>query len=116
MAANDTLPLLPSNRAIVVPTCDDTALVILQGVLKLNAHLLTLSGRAQWLDLERLLWNSDPPTPGPFCFLFQRWSEAQRSRNMKERVLALLSFHGDFDSLDGHVSVIGHTFTSLEEV
>ena len=107
MATNySPLPLLPSNRAIVVPACYDTALVILQGVLKLNAHLVSSSGRAQWPDLERLLWNSDPPTPGPFCFLFRRWSEAQRSRNMKERVLALLSFHGDFDSLDGHVSTL----------
>ena len=70
MAANNTLPLLPSNHAIVVPACSDTALVILQGVLKLNAHLITSSGRAQWPDLERLLWNSDPPTPGPFCYPF----------------------------------------------
>ena len=87
------LPLLPSDRAIVVP-CDDLALVILQGVLKLNAHLSSSARTQSFADLERLLWDMDPPNPGPFCFMFRRWSEAQRTRNMKNRVLALLSFHG----------------------
>ena len=96
MAANDTLslPLLPSNRAIVVPACNDIALVILQGILRLDAHLSSSARSQSFADLERLLWDMDPPNPGPFRFMFRRWSEAQRTRNMENRVLALLSFHG----------------------
>ncbi len=62
MAANDTLslPLLPSNRAIVIPACNDTALVILPGILKLNAHLVSSSGRAQWPDLEQFVLPAAP--------------------------------------------------------
>ena len=108
MASEDSLalPLLPSDRAIVVPACDDLALVILQGVLKLNAHLSSSARSQSFADLERLLWDMDPPNLGPFRFMFRRWSEAQRSRNMKNRVLALLSFHGDFDPSDGRVSTL----------
>ena len=75
------LPLLPSDRAIVVPACDDLALVILQGVLKLNAHLSSSARSQSFADLERLLWDMDPPNPGPFRFMFRRWSEAQRARS-----------------------------------
>ena len=62
MASEDSLalPLLPSDRAIVVPACDDLALVILQGVLKLNAHLSSSARSQSFADLERLLWDMDP--------------------------------------------------------
>ena len=72
MASEDSLalPLLPSDRAIVVPACDDLALVILQGVLKLNAHLSSSARSQSFADLERLLWDMDPPNLGPFRFMF----------------------------------------------
>jgi len=110
MASEDSLalPLLPSDRVIVVPAWDDLALVILQGVLKLNAHLSSSARTQSWADLKRLLWDMDPPNPGPFRFMFRQRSEAQRARNMKLRVLALLSFHGDFDPSDGRVSFRGN--------
>ena len=88
------LPLLPSDWIVRLSACDDLALVILQGVLKLNAHLSSSARSQSFADLERLLWDMDPPNPGPFRFMFRRWSEAQRTRNMENRVLALLSFHG----------------------
>ncbi len=73
MASKDflSLPLLPSDRAIVVPACDDIAFVILQGVLKLNAHLPSSARSQSWPDLEHLLWDSNPPNPGPFSFSVQ---------------------------------------------
>ena len=65
MAANDTfsLPLLPSNRAIVVPACNDIALVILQGVL--SHHLVGPSGRTSsvFFGIQTLLI----PALSAFC-------------------------------------------------
>ena len=108
MAAKDSLSLslLSSNCTIVAPACNDVALVILQGILKLNAHLPSSARSQSWPDLKRLLCELDPPNPGPFHFLFRQWSKTQRSMNMKERVLALLSFHNDIDPSEGHVSTL----------
>ena len=96
------LPLLPSSKAIITPACDDLALCILQGVLSTRAHLPSSAGGGKWPDLERLLWSSGT-RPGPFNAVYRRWSEAQRSRNMKDHVLALLSHHCNSDPEEGAV-------------
>ena len=108
------LPLLPSSKAIITRAWDDLALCILQGVLTARAHLPSSAGGGKWPDLERLLWSSGA-RPSPFNAMYRRWSEAQCSRNMKDRVLALLSHHGDFDPEEGGVSALGSLAKRLKD-
>jgi hypothetical protein len=51
----------------------------------------------RWGDLEQLLWESEPPSLGPFHGVFKRWGESMRARNIKERVLALLIVFWDYN-------------------
>ncbi len=51
----------------------------------------------RWADLEQLLWESKPPTHGPFYSSFRQWAKNMCPRSMKEQVVALLSFHGVYD-------------------
>ena len=54
------LPPVPSAARIIQPTNEDTALFILQSVLKAGAHLPA----GKWMNLVKLLLES-PPNPGP---------------------------------------------------
>jgi hypothetical protein len=55
--------MLPSGCQIVQPANSNIALCILQGLMWTRAHILP-TGRLP--NLERLLWEFHPPTPGPF--------------------------------------------------
>jgi hypothetical protein len=55
------LPPVPSVARIIQPANEDTALFILQSVLKTGAHLPA----GKWSSLAQLLWDS-PPTQVPF--------------------------------------------------
>jgi hypothetical protein len=88
------LKSLPSGRQIYLPTNNDISLCILQGLMRTRSHILP-TGR--WSDLEQLLWEPAPPTPGPFYGSFRRWAKNMCPRSMKERVVALLNFHGVYD-------------------
>ncbi len=88
------LPLLPSDHSIVLPINNNIVICILQGVIKTRSHIPP-TGR--WADLERLLWELELPAPGPFHSRFKQWLEAQWSRNIKDRIVSLLTFHGDYD-------------------
>jgi hypothetical protein len=84
------LNMLPSNRAIELAVNHGIALIILQGVLSTRAHILPTG---KWADLESLLFEPDPPAHGPFHGLFKCWADSQRSRNVKDRFVALLNHH-----------------------
>ncbi len=86
------LVMLLSNRAIDLPVNNDIALCILQGVMLTRAHI---PPTGKWADLERLLFEPDPPAHGPF----KRWANSQRLRNVKDRVVALLNHYGVYDPM-----------------
>ena len=89
------LPPVPSVARIIQPANEDTALFILQSVLKTGAHLPA----GKWMNLVKLLWDS-PPNPGPFYHVFREWTASGRSRNIKALVEVLLLHYGEFDTLD----------------
>jgi hypothetical protein len=90
-----SLPPVPSAARIIQPANEDTALFILQSVLKTGAHLPS----GKWSNLVKLLWDS-PPKPGPFYRVFREWTASGRSRNIKALVDVLLRHYGDFDTLE----------------
>jgi hypothetical protein len=51
----------------------------------------------RWANLEQLLLESKPPTPGPFHGSFRQWSKNMRPMSMKEQVIAILNLHGIYD-------------------
>ncbi len=65
--------MLPSDRVIVLPVNNDITLCILQGVMLTKAHILPTG---KWADLERLLFEPDPPAHGPFHGRFKRWANS----------------------------------------
>jgi hypothetical protein len=65
---------VPSVARITLPANEDTALFILQSVLKTGAHLPAV----KWHSLVKLLWNS-PPNPGPFYRVFREWTASGRN-------------------------------------
>ncbi len=89
------LPPVPSAAQIIQPINEDTALFILQSVLKTGAHLPA----GKWVTLVKLLWDA-PPNPGPFYGVFREWTPSGRSRNIKLLVDALLHHYGEFDSIE----------------
>ena len=86
------LPPVPSAARIIQPANEDTALFILQCVLKTGAHMPA----GKWMTLINLLWES-PPSPGPFYRVFREWTPSGRSRNIKVLVDALFRHYGEFD-------------------
>ncbi len=88
------LPPVPSVAHITQPANEDTALFILQSVLKTGAHLPAV----KWHSLVKLLWDS-PPNPGPFYRVFREWTASGHSRNTKLLVEALLRHYGEFDAI-----------------
>jgi hypothetical protein len=94
-AAPPVLPLLPSNRQIVQVANCDVALCIFQGCMCTRSHI---PPNGRWAALKQLLWESEPPSPGPFHATFRRWAAGNmRGRNMKDRVLAILGVYGVYD-------------------
>ncbi len=89
------LPPVPSVARITQPANEDTALFILQSVLKTGMHLPA----GKWMNLVKLLWDS-PPNPGPFYHVFREWTASGRSRNIKALVEVLLLHYGEFDTLE----------------
>ena len=89
------LPPVPSVARITLPANEDTALFILQSVLKTGAHLPAV----KWHFLVKLLWDS-PPNPGPFYRVFREWTPSGRSRNIKLLVDALIRHYGEFDTIE----------------
>ena len=89
------LPPVPSVARITLPANEDTALFILQSVLKTGAHLPA----GKWSTLAKLLWDS-PPNPGPFYHVFREWTASGRSRNIRSLVDALLRHYGEFDTIE----------------
>jgi len=89
------LPPVLSAARIIQPANEDTALFILQAVLKTGVHLPA----GKWATLVKLLWDS-PPNPGPFYRVFREWTPSGRSRNIKILVEALLRHYGEFDSVE----------------
>ena len=89
------LPPVPSVARITQPANEDTALFILQSVLKTGAHLPA----GKYMNLIKLLWDS-PPNPGPFYRVFREWTASGRSRNIKALVEVLLRHYGEFDTLE----------------
>jgi hypothetical protein len=77
------LVLLPSNHAIVLPVNNNIALCILHGMMSTRAHILPTR---KWANLERLLFDPEPPAQGPFHGHFRRWADSQRykKRGMKD--------------------------------
>jgi hypothetical protein len=69
------LVLLPSNRAIVLTSNNNTALCNLQGVMLTRAHILPTG---KWVDLEHLPFDPEPPAHGPFHGHFRCWADSQR--------------------------------------
>jgi hypothetical protein len=88
------LPPVPSSARIIQPVNKDTALILLQSVLKSGSH----KPPYKWVTLVRLLWEM-PPNQGPFYRVYREWSETGRSRNIRLIVDALLHHYGDFDPL-----------------
>jgi hypothetical protein len=68
------LVLLPSNHAIVLAANNNIALCILWDVMLTRAHILPTG---KWADLERLLFDPQPPTRGPFHGHFRCWTDSQ---------------------------------------
>jgi hypothetical protein len=93
-AAPPVLPHLPSDRQIVLATNCNVAICILQGCMRTRSHI-PRNGR--WAALEQLLWESEPPSPGPFHATFRQWTANMRGRNMKDRVNAILGMYGVYD-------------------
>ncbi len=62
--------------------------------MRTRAHIPP-TGR--WANLKRLLWELEPPAPGPFHGCFRQWSEAQQCRNIKDHIISLIAFHGDYN-------------------
>ncbi len=62
------LPPVPSVARITQPANEDTALFILQSILKTGAHLPA----GKWMNLVKLLRDS-PPNPGSFYYVFREW-------------------------------------------
>jgi len=87
------LPPVPSIARIIQPSNEDTALFILQSILKTGAHLPA----GKWSSLAQLLWDS-PPNPGLFYHVFREWTATGHSRNIKLLVEALLCHYGMFDT------------------
>ena len=88
------LPPVPSVARIIQPANEDTALFILQSVLKTGTHLHA----GKWTNLVKLLWDSSP-NPGPFYHVFREWTASGRSRNIKALVEVLLRHYGELDTL-----------------
>jgi hypothetical protein len=86
--------MVPSATRIIQPVNKDTALIILQSVLKSGFH----KPPNKWMTLVRLLWET-PPNQGPFYRVYREWSETGHSRNIRLIVDALLHHYGDFDPL-----------------
>ena len=89
------LPPVPSVTHIIQLANEDTALFILQSVLKTGAHLPA----GKWSSLAQLLWDP-PPNPGPFYCVFREWTATGHSRNIKLLVEALLRHYGEFDTIE----------------
>ena len=89
------LPPVPSVARITQPANEDTALFILQSVLRTGAHLPA----GKWTSLVKLLWES-PPNPGPLYRVFREWTPSGRARNIKLLVDALLRHYGEFDTIE----------------
>ncbi len=89
------LPPVPSAARIIQPVNEDTALIVLQSVLKSGSH----KPPNIWVMLVRLLWET-PPNQGPFYGVYREWSETGRSRNIRLIVDSLLRNYGDFDPLE----------------
>jgi hypothetical protein len=90
------LSMLLSDRTIVLTLNHNIALIILQGVLSTRARI---PPTGKWADLERLLFEPNPPAQGPFHGRFKCWADSQRSRNVKDRVVALLNHHGVYNPM-----------------
>jgi hypothetical protein len=89
------LPPVHSTTRMIQPVNKDTALIILQSVLKSGSHKTP----NKWVTLVRLLWET-PPNQGPFYCVYREWSETGHSRNIRLIVDALLHHYGGFDSLE----------------
>jgi hypothetical protein len=86
---------VPSATQIIQPVNKDTALIVLQSVLKSGSH----KPPNKWMTLVRLLWETHP-NQGPFYRVYREWSETGCSRNIRLIVGALLRHYGDFDPLE----------------
>ncbi len=71
------LKLLPSGCQIILLANNDISLCILQGLMQTRAHILP-TGR--WANLEQLLWESKPPTLGPFHNSFRQYAKNMHPR------------------------------------
>jgi hypothetical protein len=69
------LVLLPSNCAIILTTNNYIPLCILQGVMWTRAHI---PPTGKWANLERLLFDPEPPAHGPFHGLIRFWVDSRR--------------------------------------
>ena len=89
------LPPVPSVARITQSANEDTALFILQPVLKTGAHLPSV----KWHSLVKLLWDP-PPNSGPFYPVFREWTASGHSRNIRLLVDAILRHYGEFDTIE----------------
>ncbi len=89
------LPPVPSAARMIQPANKDTALMILQSVLKSGSH----KPPNKWVMLVQLLWET-PPNQGPFYCVYREWCETGCSTNIRLIVDALLRHYGDFDPLE----------------
>ena len=84
------LPYLPSARQIADGNAD-VCFAILEAVQETQAHV----GGRSYLVVVNVLWNQDGT--GLFNGRFRLWSHNRRSREMKDRVKAILDHYADHD-------------------
>ena len=81
------LPFLPSEKRICDPRHHEMATAILTLADGLEAHIP--GSRKRIADLEAILW---APITGAFAGRYVRWSDSQRTKNMRSRLFSLM-FH-----------------------
>jgi hypothetical protein len=79
------LPFLPSEKRICDPRHHEMATAILTLADGLEAHIP--GSRKRIADLEAILW---APLTGAFAGRYMRWSDSQRTKNMRNRRYSLM--------------------------
>ena len=79
------LPFLPSEKRICDPRHHKMATAILTLADGLEAHIP--GSRKRIADLEAILW---APLTGAFAGRYMRWSDSQRTKNMRNRRYSLM--------------------------
>ena len=79
------VPFLPSEKRICDPRHHEMATAILTLADGLEAHIP--GSRKRIADLEAILW---APITGAFAGRYARWSDSQRTKNMRNRLYSLM--------------------------